>query len=49
MQRRIFWLTFLALSVVADIYLPLAWGLALTIPIIILAWWFAYRSGWFQE
>ena len=47
MQRRMFWLIFLTLSIVADIYLPLVWGLVLTVPIILLAWWVAYRSGWF--
>jgi hypothetical protein len=45
MQRRIFWLTFLTLSVVADIFLPLVWGLVLTLPIIVFAWWLAYKSG----
>lgn len=48
MEKRIFWLTFFALSLVADIVLPLLWGLIATIPIAVLSWWIAYRSGWFD-
>ncbi|MBZ5648517.1 MAG: hypothetical protein LAN37_14980 [Acidobacteriia bacterium] len=47
MERKIFWLIFLILSVVADIYLPLLWGLLATIPAVFIAWWVAYKSGWF--
>ncbi len=47
MERKIFWLLFIILSVVADIYLPLLWGLLATIPIVFLSWWVAYKSGWF--
>ncbi len=47
MERKIFWLVFVVLSVVADIWLPLLWGLLATIPIALLSWWIAYRSGWF--
>lgn len=47
MQGKIFWATFILLSVIADIMLPLVWGLLVTIPIAIGSWWFAYRSGWF--
>jgi hypothetical protein len=42
-ERRIFWLTFTALSLVADFVLPLWWALAATIPIFALSWWIAYR------
>jgi len=46
-QRKIFWVSFLTLSVVADFALPLTWGLLATMPIVFLSWWIAYRSGWF--
>lgn len=48
MQRRVFWLTLFALGLIADVALPLMWGLLATIPIAALSWWIAYRSGWFQ-
>ncbi len=47
MQRKIFLLLLIILSLVADIYLPLLWGLLATIPIVMLSWWVAYKSGWF--
>jgi uncharacterized membrane protein len=49
MQRTIFWLTFLGLSLIADFALPLLWGLLATIPVLALSWWVAYRSGWFVD
>ena len=48
MQSKIFWLTFIVISVVADIALPLWWSLAATFPIIVLSLWIAYRSNWFD-
>ena len=48
MQRKIFWVLFMALGTIADIVFPLMWGLILTIPILFLSWWIAYRSGWFE-
>jgi hypothetical protein len=47
MERKIFWITFLLLGTVADIVLPIWWGLVATIPIGVLSWWIAYRSDWF--
>jgi uncharacterized membrane protein len=47
MQRKVFWLTFSALGLIADLALPLIWGLVATIPIGALSWWIAYRSDWF--
>jgi hypothetical protein len=47
MERKIFWATFTALGLVADLVLPLWWALGATIPIFFLSWWLAYRSGWF--
>ena len=46
MEKKMFWVIFLALSVVADIFLPLLWGLLASIPIALLSWWIVYRSGW---
>jgi hypothetical protein len=46
MQRRIFWMVFLGLSIVT-FFLPLVWGLIATVPIIAVSWWVAYRSDWF--
>jgi hypothetical protein len=47
MERKIFWLTFTALGLLADFVLPLWWALGATIPIFALSWWIAYRSEWF--
>ncbi len=47
MERKIFWTSFILLSLVADFSLPLLWGLVATIPILFASWWIAYRSGWF--
>jgi len=48
MERKIFWTLFIVLGLIADLILPsLKWGMIATIPIVILSWWVAYRSGWF--
>jgi hypothetical protein len=47
MQRKIFWVIFFALGLVADFTLPIWWALAATIPIFCISWWVAYRSEWF--
>ena len=47
MQRKVFWMTFMAAGLVADLILPFWWALAATIPIGVLSWWVAYRSEWF--
>jgi hypothetical protein len=47
MQRKVFWLTFTALSLVVDLVLPFRWALAATVPLLALSWWIAYRSDWF--
>jgi hypothetical protein len=47
MERKIFWMTFTALGLLADFLLPLWWGLASAIPILFVSWWVAYRSDWF--
>jgi hypothetical protein len=47
MERKVFWLVFILLSLIADFTLPLLWGVLATIPLAIVSWWVAYRSGWF--
>ena len=47
MERKIFWMVFIVLGLLADFLLPLWWGLAATVPILFIAWWVAYRSEWF--
>jgi len=46
-ERKVFWILFALLGVIADVVLPIWWALAATIPIGILSWWIAYRSDWF--
>jgi hypothetical protein len=46
-QKKIFWITFAALGLVADLALPFWWALLATIPIMYASWWVAYRSDWF--
>ena len=48
MQKKVLWLTFFVLSAIAEFTLPLMWSLVATIPILLLSWWIAYRSGWFE-
>jgi hypothetical protein len=47
MQRKIFWLTFTGLGLLADVVLPFWWAVGATIPIGVASWWIAYRSDWF--
>jgi hypothetical protein len=47
MERKVFWMLFIMLGLVADFIMPLMWGIIATIPILILSWWVAYRSEWF--
>ena len=47
MERKIFWLLFIILGLIADVTLPLWWALFATVPIVFFSWWVAYRSGWF--
>jgi hypothetical protein len=47
MERKIFWITFTLLGLIADFVLPLWWALGATIPILFVSWWVAYRSDWF--
>jgi hypothetical protein len=47
MQRKIFWMTFAVLGLVADLFLPFWWAIIATFPILGFSWWLAYRSDWF--
>jgi uncharacterized membrane protein len=47
LEKKIFWAIFLVLGLIADFTLPLMWSLILTLPILVLSWWIAYRSEWF--
>jgi hypothetical protein len=46
-EKKIFWLTFSALGLVADLALPFWWAMFATIPVAFASWWVAYRSDWF--
>ena len=47
MQKKIFWMLFTILGLLADFLLPIWWALAATLPILVFSWWVAYRSDWF--
>ncbi len=47
MQKKIFWVVFAILGLLADFLLPFWWAFGATIPILFLSWWIAYRSDWF--
>jgi hypothetical protein len=46
-ERKIFWIVFVVLGLLADFVLPIWWALVATIPIAFVSWWVAYRSEWF--
>lgn len=48
MQKKMFWLLFTTLGLALDFAVPLVWGLILTLPLVVLCWWMAFRSGWFE-
>jgi len=47
-KKKIFWLLFIVVSTIADLVLPLMWGLIAAIPIVFLCWWTVYRTDWFD-
>lgn len=47
MQKKIFWLSLAFFGLIADFTLPFIWAVLATLPIVVLSWWIAYRSGWF--
>lgn len=48
MKRKVFWMMFILVGLIADVTLPLTGALIATIPILFLSWWLAYRSDWFD-
>ncbi len=46
-QKKIFWIVYAILGIIADIILPLWWALLANIPLVYVSWWIAYRSDWF--
>ena len=48
MRRKVFWMMFILLGLIADVALPFIWAMIATVPILILSWWTAYRSDWFD-
>jgi len=46
LEKKIFWALFIGLGLMADLALPLFWGVVATIPIAAVSWWVAYRSNW---
>jgi uncharacterized membrane protein len=46
-QRKLFWLLVAAFGIIADLALPLIWGLLATLPIVFVSWWIVYRTDWF--
>ncbi len=47
MQKKLFWLIFIVLDLLATMLLPFWWGMAATVPILVATWWVVYRSEWF--
>lgn len=48
LQKKIFWLVFIGLDMMTGFVVSFVWSLILTLPIIVLSWWIAYKSGWFE-
>ena len=48
MQRKVFWILMILLGMIAGVALPLIWAVIAQLPIIVLSWWIAYRSEWFD-
>ena len=46
LEKKLFWIIFVGLSLLADVFLPFFWGMIATLPIVVLSWWLVYRSGW---
>jgi hypothetical protein len=49
MQKKVMWILIVVFSIAAEVVLPIWWGLFATLPIVVLSWWIAYRSGWFVD
>jgi hypothetical protein len=46
LEKKLFWIIFLGLSMLADVFLPFFWGMVATLPIVVISWWLVYRSDW---
>ena len=48
MQKQVFWGLFIVLGLVLDVAVPIVWSVILTLPLLVLCWWIAYKSGWVE-
>ncbi len=48
MKTKIFWTIYIVISLIADFTLSFTWSLILAVPLLILSWWIAFKSGWFE-
>jgi hypothetical protein len=48
MRRKGFWILMILLGMIAGVALPFVWAMIAQLPIIVLSWWIAYRSEWFD-
>jgi hypothetical protein len=48
MRRKVFWILMILLGMIAGVALPLVWAMIAQLPVIVLSWWIAYRSEWFD-
>jgi hypothetical protein len=47
-QKQVFWGLFIVLGLVLDVAVPIVWSVILTLPLLVLCWWIAYKSGWVE-
>jgi hypothetical protein len=48
-QKKLFWLLFIGVSIGLDLAVPLLWATILSLPAVVLCWWVVYRSGWISD
>jgi len=48
LQKQVFWALFIVLGLILDFAVPILWSVILTLPLLVLCWWIAYRSGWVE-
>jgi len=48
-QKKIFWLLLIGVSVLMDVTMSFLWATILTLPAVVLCWWIVYRSGWIDD
>jgi len=48
LQKQVFWGLFIGLGLILDFAVPILWSVILTLPLLVLCWWIAYRSGWVE-